>query len=161
MCRSDRIGALGPSWGWPTDRLSRTSIDRTFDSFGGRQQCGEEELYGLFLVKLAGDDRRRPTLLLLLLPLLLLFWFKTRGECHLLLVGSTDTGMNKLLKLAAPVSPCSILTTGIGTTSAGLSVTTWKEHGDEWGWKRAHWSLPSQEWPPLMSSVVCGNMIAR
>jgi len=85
------------------------------------------KLYGLFLVKLAllltiigGVPHRAPS------------GSSVRGECHLLMVGDAGTGKSQLLKYAAKLSPRSILTTGLGTTSAGLTVATAKEPGGEW-----------------------------
>ena len=82
------------------------------------------QLYGMFIVKLAtaltiigGIPRyERET--------------RIRGQTHLLLVGDPGTGKSQILRYASKMSNRCVLTTGIGTTSAGLTVSAVKDGGE-------------------------------
>ncbi|KAJ2310676.1 DNA helicase mcm9 [Coemansia sp. RSA 2705] len=84
------------------------------------------QVYGLFYIKLA-------VMLVLISGVARsdLTGMRVRGEAHLLMVGDPGTAKSQFLKYAAKLVPRSVLTTGIGSTSAGLTVTAVKD-GAEW-----------------------------
>lgn len=84
------------------------------------------QIYGLYVVKLAvalilagGVPKQDSS------------GSRVRGEAHLLMVGDPGTGKSQFLKYAAKITPRSVLTTGIGSTSAGLTVTAIRD-GPHW-----------------------------
>eukprot|EP00730_Choanoeca_flexa_P007830 TRINITY_DN12397_c3_g2_i1.p1 TRINITY_DN12397_c3_g2~~TRINITY_DN12397_c3_g2_i1.p1 ORF type:complete len:927 (+),score=270.91 TRINITY_DN12397_c3_g2_i1:144-2783(+) len=84
------------------------------------------QVFGMYVVKLAvimvvtgGVARTDPS------------GTRTRGESHMLLVGDPGTGKSQFLKYACELVPRSVITTGIGSSSAGLTVTAVKDEG-EW-----------------------------
>ncbi|CAN0023866.1 unnamed protein product, partial [Scytosiphon promiscuus] len=84
------------------------------------------QIFGLFTVKLAilltligGVTETDPR------------GMRRRGTPHLLVVGDPGCGKSQFLRFAAKLSPRSVLTTGVGTTSAGLTCSAVKD-GGEW-----------------------------
>ncbi|XP_005389182.1 PREDICTED: DNA helicase MCM9 [Chinchilla lanigera] len=94
------------------------------DPFAGRNEILASlcpQVFGMYLVKLAvamvlaGGIQRTDAA-----------GTRVRGESHLLLVGDPGTGKSQFLKYAAKITPRSVLTAGIGSTSAGILCDSFK-----------------------------------
>eukprot|EP00605_Chrysophyceae_sp_TOSAG23-4_P001478 GSChrysophyteH1.ASY1.ANO1.1615.1 assembled CDS len=85
------------------------------------------QLYGLFYVKLAliltliGGTTTKESA-----------GVKRRQQSHLLLIGDPGCGKSQLLKCAASLVSRSVLTTGLGTTGAGLTCSAFKDEEGEY-----------------------------
>jgi DNA helicase MCM9 len=57
---------------------------------------------------------------------------RVRGESHILMIGAPGLGKSQFLRFAAKLASRSVVTTGIGTTGAGLTVAAVRDQGGEW-----------------------------
>ncbi|GAX74593.1 hypothetical protein CEUSTIGMA_g2041.t1 [Chlamydomonas eustigma] len=57
---------------------------------------------------------------------------KLRGSIHMLLIGDPGLGKSQIMKFASRVSGRSVVTTGKGSSGAGLTVTAVKDSGGAW-----------------------------
>eukprot|EP00884_Botryococcus_braunii_P009367 jgi/Botrbrau1/18431/Bobra.0072s0022.4 len=87
-------------------------------------ECICPQIHGLFIVKLA--------MLLMLIGAPRQESDKgkcVRGEIHCLLIGDPSTGKSQFMKHAAKLSPRSVVTSGAGSSRAGLTASAVKENG--------------------------------
>ena len=56
---------------------------------------------------------------------------RVRGEPHMLMVGDPGTAKSQILRYVAKMTPRSVMTSGIGSTNAGLTVAAIRD-GPQW-----------------------------
>lgn len=105
-----------------------------FSSFKKRKLCRLVSLVRSTCPQLSGLFAPRLAILLATVggaPLRGRASLQLRSTIHCLFVGDPSTGKSQLLRFVGQISPRSTCTTGMGSTSAGLTVAATKEEG-EW-----------------------------
>lgn len=131
----------------PVDEADATSFAAFWRAYDGNARssdpCHEPPLYGREMIihsvcpQLCGLQTAKLAVLLALIGGVPRVEPKSgtsiRGESHLLIVGDPGMGKSQLLRYAAQIAPRAVMTTGTGSTAAGLTAAAVKADGGE-GW---------------------------
>ncbi len=107
---------------------------RMGDYYRNNEYEGRSLLVNSVCPQLCGREREKLALLLVVIGGVPGVYQGTslRGQSHLLLVGDAGVGKSQFLQFAAKLSARSVMTTGVGSTSAGLTVAAVRGENGDW-----------------------------
>jgi len=133
------VAAFSAFWRFHNSARTETHSDgeRPYENKVSRPLVGRDVIVRSICPQLCGLEKVKLALLLTLLggiPRTIPdSGTSIRGDSHLLLVGDPGMGKSQLLRFAAQVAPRAVMTTGAGSTAAGLTAAAVRADGAE-GW---------------------------
>ena len=133
------VAAFSAFWRFHNSARTETHSDRErpYENKVSRPLVGRDVIVRSICPQLCGLEKVKLALLLTLLggiPRTIPDnGTSIRGDSHLLLVGDPGMGKSQLLRFAAQVAPRAVMTTGAGSTAAGLTAAAVRADGAE-GW---------------------------